>query len=538
MLHQSREAKGKEQDWTSRLSVPFRTHNRDVTEYPDSVLGELAYRFRELYWRDYDTRRPSGGHLAQTAHLVGLLSQEFDRVPLYRRSEEELQLINYLVTPRTLWREAQPFHHAVQAIVGDALVRDAKLFSALFGRAWRGKEASVATYYLHQIAIHLCTCERRYDDVVGIVRSAAPSPGKYAVSAALAGGAFALLAVSAELGDRRAMSLLLTSGLEYLCGAETVDRLFVVDPLSRQTEYRFASYFFSDLLRATVGVAAKKTGSCVDLTEDELLDITRSWLEGSHFPVTNFLGHSAALRCAMSVSTFQENYRNNGIRNFKRLELTDCDDPWFLARYLAERSPTETAGGDVILVAAGSGDHNDAFSARGWEFEGIRSAGYEQGWSFDYVEVRDSTELAYHILRHHQQGSRVAVLHHLGHGSHVGAEYGRLEREGRSEIALSKVFTDPEHRELCSIAKEAVDTWVLHHCSTAARTPSSARKISNLSEAIYEATDGRVTVTGLRGHDAFDELRHVRDTKNRVRFTGKPVWTGAAVLKGQSKRGS
>ena len=177
MLHQSREAKGKDQDWKTRLSVPFRTLNRDVTEYPDSLLGELAFRFRELYWRDYDTPRPSGGHLAQTAHLVGLLSKEFERVPLYRRSEEELQLINYLVTPRILWAEAEPFHHAVQAIVGDNLARDAKLFSSLFGRAWRGIEASVATYYLHQIAIHLCTCERRYEDVVGIVRSAAPSPG-------------------------------------------------------------------------------------------------------------------------------------------------------------------------------------------------------------------------------------------------------------------------------------------------------------------------------------------------------------------------
>jgi hypothetical protein len=507
-----------------------------MVEYPDSLLGELAYRFRELYWRDYDTSRPSGRHLAQTAHLVGLLSKEFDRVPLYRRSEEELQLINYLVTPRDLWTETKPFYRATNGIIGDSFVRDGKLFSSLFARAWRGGDASVPTYHLHQIAIHLCASDARFDDVSRIVKSATPPATKYSVSAALAGGAFALLSVSATLGDSRAAEVLLTSGLPHLSRAESVDRLFVIDPLSRPTEYRFASFFLADFLRANAEVAARRKGGHVDLTEDELLDITRSWLEGSHFPVHNFLGHSNAL-FDISVPTFQENYRRNGIRNFKRLELSDCDDPLFLARYLAERPDTATAGHDIILVASGSGDHNDAFSARGWEFEGIRSAGYEQGWSFDYVEVRDSAELAYHIVRHRQQGSRVVVLHHLGHGSHVGAEYGRLEGEKRSQIGLSTLFTHPDHRELCSIARDSVDTWVLHHCSIAARTPDSSRRLSNLSEAIYEATDRKVTVTALRGNDAFDELRHVRDSNNRVRFTGKPVWKGASVLKGSNHEG-
>lgn len=534
MLQQSRAVQDKDLDWKTRLSVPFRTLDRDMAEYPDSLLGELAYRFRELYWRDYDTPRPSGRDLAQTAHLVGLLSKEFDRVPLYRRSEEELQLITYLVTPRELWTETKPFYRATNGIIGDSFVRDGKLFSSIFGRAWRGNDASVATYYLHQIAINICASDGRFDDVSRIVKSATPPATKYSVSAALAGGAFALLSMTATLGDRRAMDVLFTSGLPHLCQAESVDRLFVVDPMSRPTEYRFASFFLADLVRANAEVAARRQGGYVDLTEDELLDITRSWLEGSHFPIQNYLRHSNSL-CDISVQTFQENYRHRGIRNFRRLELSDCDDPWFLTGYLAERPVTATSGQDIILVASGSGDHNDAFSARGWEFEGIRSAGYEQGWSFDYVEVRDSTELAYHILRHHQQGSRVAVLHHLGHGSHVGAEYGRLDGEQRSQIGLSTLFTQPDHRELCSIAHDAVDTWVLHHCSTAARSPDSSRRIANLSEAIYEATDRKVTVTALRGNDAFDELRHVRDSNNRVRFTGKPVWRGASILKGSTR---
>jgi hypothetical protein len=71
---------------------------------------------------------------------------------------------------------------------------------------------------------------------------------------------------------------------------------------------------------------------------------------------------------------------------------------------------------------------------------------------------------------------------------------------------------------------------VLHHCSTAARVPGSTRRLSNLAEALYKATDRRVTITGLRGNDAFDELTHSRDSDNRVRFTGRPVWKSASVL--------
>lgn len=530
MFQTSQAKHPKERDLNCKSFLPFRSLNRDLSEYPDTLLGELAYRFRELYWRYEDHPRPAVRHLAQTAHLVGLLSRECERVPLSRRTEEELQLLNYLVTPRVLWPDAQAYYRATAHIVGESFVRDRKILSSVLRRAWTGGDASPATYHLHQIAIHLCADEDYYREVAKVIRSATPASAKYSVSSALAGGAFSLLSVSSVLGDRQATSVLLRSGLDRLGQAEGVDRLFVVDPMSRPTEYRFTSLFFADLLRASFEVTARKTATTISYTDEQLLDITRSWLEGSHHPVHNYFAHSNALSSGGLLSTFLKNYSTNGIRNFKRLELSECEDPWFLMNDLAERPPLATAGGDVILVAIGSGDHNDAFRNRGWEFEGIRSSGEEQGWSFDLVEVRDSVELSYHILRHHQQGSRVAVLHHLGHGSHLGAEYGQIEREKRSEISLSSLFTDRDHRELCSIAKDAVDSWVLHHCSTAARVPGSTRRLSNLAEALYKATDRRVTITGLRGNDAFDELTHSRDSDNRVRFTGRPVWKSASVL--------
>ena len=518
----------KDVDWKSGLSLPkARARGRDVEEYPTTVLGELAFRIRELYCRDNDHPRPTSVELAQTARLVGLLSQEVQGAPLYKRSPDELELINYLVTPRVLWREVVPFHRAIQTIVAERFAEDGGAIAALLGRAWSGGEGSVSVYYLQQIAIHLCMVGNVHKEVAKVVASSIPSPRRAAMSASLTGGAFALLAMCGQLGEERASRLLLGVGLEALAQAEMVDKLFVLDPLSRPTEYRFASYFLADLLRAHLSVHPKEAGSEWAPTDDEVLDITRSWLEGSHFPVRNFLRHCNALRRDLLAPSLKELYYRNGIRNFLRLELRECEDPWFLMNYLSDRDARATAGRDIILVAMSSGDHNDAFSERSWEYEAIRSAGDSQGWEFDYVEVRDSVELGYHILRHHDQGSRVAVLHHLGHGSREGAEYGHLEREGRSQLDLATLCTNRDHAEVCSIAAAAVDTWVLHHCSTAAPDTDRTRKISNLREALHKATDGKVNVTGLRGNDAFDELTHRRDSRGRVIFTGRAVWMGA-----------
>lgn len=87
-------------DWKNLLSVPdAKGFVRETGEYPATLLGELAYRFRELYWRTNDHPRPTGGQVAHTAHLVGRLTKELRGTPLPRRTPEELELINYLVTP-------------------------------------------------------------------------------------------------------------------------------------------------------------------------------------------------------------------------------------------------------------------------------------------------------------------------------------------------------------------------------------------------------------------------------------------------------
>jgi hypothetical protein len=275
---------------------------------------------------------------------------------------------------------------------------------------------------------------------------------------------------------------------------------------------------------------ARDTHGIWEPNTEEALDIARAWLEGGHYPIANYLSHFAALRDPIVAKHFGQLYQENGIRNIRRLQLSECEDPWFLVKHLSDCPSESTTSRDVILVAMSSSDHNDAYRERAWEFEDIRKSGETQGWEFDYVEVRDCSELAFHILRHQSQGSRVSVLHHLGHGSKDGAEFGKLDRDKRSELSRSEIFSDRDHRELCSIAQGTVDTWVLHHCSTAADDAKSNRRDSNLAEALHRATNQQVTVVGLRGNDAFDGFTHRRTSDNRVIFNGKPVWFGARRL--------
>lgn len=534
MSHLAPKERATKDDFKNGLSVPgLNKLERDMSEYPATILGDLAFRFRELYWRDRMCPRPTSRQLAQTAHLVGRLAREIRSVPVYQRSPEELELLNYLVTPRGVWPEARPFHHATKQIVGEYFCESGKAISSIFHRAWTKSTTSLRAYHLQQIALNLCTTDESYKQVLTIVGAAIPAPRHYKVSAALSGGAFALISICGEFGDRRTNKLLLTAGINSLSAAESTERLFVVDPLARPTEYRFTSFCFSDLLRAHCGVLTTKLGHPWSPTSEEAIDITRSWFEGGHYPIGNFFANCLAIGEDRHVLTFKKLFHQNGIRNINRLKLSDCDDPWFLARHLAERSADDVAGKDVILVAMSSGDHNDAYSERSWELEGIRVAGEDQGWSLDYVEVRDNTELAYHILRHHERGSRVAVLHQLGHGCSEGAEFGHLEREQRSVLSTPQLCTDRDAVELCAIAREAVDTWVVHGCSSAAENRESRRRLSNFAHALYEALDRDVTVRGLRGQDAFDELAHRRGPDNRVLFTGKPVWFGSKTWKGE-----
>ena len=541
MSHFAPQERATKDDFKNGLFVPGgRKLERNLNEYPATILGDLAFRFRELYWRANGHQRPTSGQLAQTAHLVGRLAREIRSVPLYQRTGEELELINFLATPRGVWREVEPFHHAVRQIVGEYFCESDKVISSMLHRAWTRESCSDRLYYLQQIALNLCTADECFKQVLRIAGAAIPSARQYNVSPLMAGGSFALISICVLYGKDRAHKLLLTEGMDSLSAAEaigrssvdSIGRFFVVDPLSRPTEYRFTSFMFANLLTSHFDVHARRVGCSWEPSFDEALDITRSWFEGGHYPISNFFGSCKALRSDGLYSTFETLYRQNSIRNINRLKLSDCDDPWFLARHLAERPVEDATGRDVVLVAMSSGDHNDAYSERSWELEGIRAAGEEQGWNLDYVEVRDSTELAYHILRHHERGSRVAVLHQLGHGSVEGAEFGNLEREQSSGLLHASLFTNRDAVELCSIAREAVDTWVLHNCSSATDKPIAGRKLSNLAHALYEAMDRKVTVRGLRGMDAFDRLTHRRGADNRVLFTGKPVWFGSKTWKG------
>jgi hypothetical protein len=520
-------------DWNNLLSVPdAKGFVRATDKYPATLLGELAYRFRELYWRNNDHPRPTGSQVAHTAHLVGRLAKELRGTPLPRRTSEELELINYLVTPRAVWSEVRLLHRASQQIIGESFCESRKAIASLFHRGWTSGKLSVAAYHLQQIAINLA-CATDFDGhIAKTVSASLPAVAKYDVSPVLMGGSFALLSLCGEHGDRRATRVLMRRGLTDLAAAEDYLDGAVIEGMSKPSEFRLACFFLSDLLRAHMTVDADKCASSWIPGRNEALDITTSWLEGGRYPIRNMVQHCNELYQHGLFSEFGTLYHQNGIRNFGRLKLDDCEEPWFLMKHLSNRPIGATAGEDIILVAMSSGDHNEAYRERSWELEGIRATGEEQGWHFDYVEVRDSTELAYHILRHHQQGSRVAVLHQLGHGDPNSAEFGYLHRERRSGLEVSSLFTNKESRELCEIARESVDTWVLHNCSTAAETSGSRRRLSNLTEALYEATEKEISVVGLRGQDAFDALTHRRGSDGKVVFTGRPVWVGAKRLHG------
>lgn len=513
--------------WADALKAPKHSKlGRDVKDYPSTLLGDLAYCFREAFSRTENHPPPTPQQLAYTAHLVGLFAQEYPRTPLHKRTDSELILINYLVTPRSVWKDAMPLLTATQNIIGDSLLESPKMLAALFRRAWTRGELSSTLYNSQQIALHLGMSESHYAKIGALVSLAAPSRNRYQVSPIEAGGAFALLSLSAELGHDKPRQALKTPGLLSLLHAEGIPGLEVINPLSRPTEYRFVSLYLAELLRAACSLNKIGAPKVFQPNRDESLDITQSWLEGSHFPITNYFRHIDALTDPTLAKTFGTLYNRHGIRNFMRLKLADSDDPWFLARIIAGRAVDITAGSRVIMIAASSGDHNDAYSERAWEFEEVRAAGESQGWQFDYVEVRDSAELAFHILRHQDQGSRVSVLHQLGHGCADSAEFGRLEQDARSQLTRRTLFSDPDQQELCGIASNAVDTWVLHHCSTADNSKGRNRKIANVAEALFTATDRQVNIVGFDGPDAFDSLTHRTNGRNEILFTGKPVWYG------------
>lgn len=513
------------------LKAPKGKTDRDVETYPATLIGELAYRFRELFDRSEAHPPPSSKFLAHTAHLVGALAKELRFSPLHTRSLQDLVLLNYLVTPRELYPQTGPLIKAARETITEQFFSEKKVLQALLKRTWVDGDVPVTTYALQQLALNIAFRSRDHRPFVSLISGATPHAKRYQVSVLSVSGSFALLSLARELGCSKAARVLHGPALPLLLDAENRDRTCSLDPLSRPVEYRFASLFLADLNRVMISHTSEQCGLNWTPTELESIDITRAWLEGSSSPLNNYIAHGSDLTRAATCRSFKALYQGNGVRNFRRLDLYGAEDPSFLRDTLAEQSLQGCPSGDLILCAIGSGDHNDAYSSRGWEFEHVRQQGEIEGWNLDFVEVRDAQELAIHVLRHGQRGSRIRVLHYFGHGSPDSGEFGQLERDGRSQLSLRQLFSGRDEQELLTAIQQYVDTVVLHTCSAAQTPPNRTRKVANLAEGIYTGTQKQVTVIGLTGNDAFHSLEHTRNRNDEVLFLGKPVWYDAKVLR-------
>lgn len=530
MRTQSVSVQSSTRSWHIPLKAPKTTPARDVTTYPATPLGDLAYRFRELWNPTEGFAPPSSKDLAYTATLVGHFAQDISKFPLHKRSFDDLVLINYLATPRRIYHNAELHLTAARSVVYEALLRAAPHLQTIFNRAWRGLPCETTVYPLQQISLNLAWESIDSKPIAALVSTAVPSRHRYTVADEIISGSFGLLSLAREHNCKKAASILHGAALQMLYDAELRGRVFSLEPLARPVEYRLASLFLSDLNRAMISVDSPKCGHAWTPTELEAIDITRSWLEGGSHPILNFINHGALLNELEPRSSFQQLYQHNGVRNFLRLRLKGADNPWSLAQTIALQSSAPHVGEDIILCAVGSGDHNNAFSVRAWDFEAIRKQGEDEGWRLDFVEVRTASELAFHILRHGERGSRIRVLHYFGHGSPTTGEFGQLDKTNRSQLALRELFSQPEQKELLASIQHNVDTVTLHSCSSAHTPSARTRKLANLAEGIYLGTKRKVTVIGLTGDDAFSTLEHKRDRTNRIVFTGKPAWHRARVL--------
>ena len=526
----SASAQSSSHPWHTSLKAPKNAPPRDAATYPATPLGELAYRFRELYNPAEGFAPPTSKDLAYTAHLIGHLARDMSKTPLHKRSFEDLVRINYIVTPRSIYPTAAFHFTAALSVVSGAFLRAAPRLQPIFNRAWRGGTCENLVHPLQQIALNLAWNGSDTKSIAALVSSAVPSRQRYGVADQCISGSFALLSLAREYDCKKVASILYGEALQMLYDAELRSRAYSLEPLSRPVEYRLGSLFLSDLNRAMISVDSSKYGHAWTPTELEAIDITRSWLEGGSHPIVNFINHGALLIDKGALSSFEKLYQLNGVRNFLRLRLKGADNPWSLAQTIALQSSSPKGGEDIILCAVGSGDHNNAFISRAWEFEAIREQGESEGWRLDFVEVRSADELAFHILRHGERGSRIRVLHYFGHGSPISGEFGQLEKIHRSQLVLRELFSQPKQQELLATIEANVDTVTLHTCGSAQTPIARTRKITNLAEGMYIGTKRQVTIIGLTSQDAFSTLEHKRDRTNRIVFTGKPAWYRAKVL--------
>lgn len=521
------------QDWGSTLKKPVRPEPMPHLEYPVTALGQLAYHLRELFDRSENHPRPTTKQLCYTAYLVKEFARELQTKPLTDRSATELALINFVVTPRILWPEARPHAEAAQAAIYEAFFEIRNSLAAVFKHAWSSGQHSWTSEILQQIAINLAISSQEWEPMAALVHESLPAPHQYKVHRDIAPGSFGLLSLAYECGVEDANKLL-CEALPVLLGYESLGPTLC--PLSRPQEFRLVSLPLSDLVTDHIRRANQKSSySTWEPNISEAIDIARSWMEGSSYALTNFFRHLQAVIKPELLGPFGQLYCHRGVRNILRLQLSDCDTPWFLANTLAQSCAQPQRQSDVILCAVGSGDHNTAFLERAWEFEELRQQGERDRWALDYVEVRDPLELACHILRHHEEGSRVRVLHYFGHGDAKTAGFGKLDQPTRSHLSLRGLFNNPHQRELCSIIKDSVDAVVLHTCSAASDKIPSSRKAGNIAEALYAATDGQVTVTALKGMDAFRSLNHRRNRRNDIIFTSDAAYCERKTIRSRGE---
>jgi hypothetical protein len=424
-----------------------------------------------------------------------------------------------------------PFIKATRGIIADRFFSEKKSIQRCLQQAWVGTDIPDIVGTLQQIALNLAFTTKAFQPIATVISGATPSAKRYRTSCFMVGGSLALLSLARELGCKKAAGILFGPAFPLLLHAENAARALSLDPLSRPVEYRFASLFLADLNQSVISHTSKKYGLGWTPTVYESTDMTRAWLEGSSAPLNNYLAHSSALMDPEVCKSFEILYHRSGVRNFRRLELEGAEDPAWLRNALTEQSLQEYPSEDVILCAIGSGDHNDAYASRGWDFEHVRQQGQDDGWEMDFVEVRDAQELAFHVLRHGDRGSRIRVLHYFGHGSRDSGEFGKLDQQGRSQLSLRKLFSGEDEQELLQAIRKYVDTVVLHTCSSAQTPPDRARRIANFAEGIYAGTKKEVTVVGLTGNDAFHALEHKRNRHNEILFLGKPVWYSSKVLR-------
>jgi hypothetical protein len=287
------------------LKAPKGKNARNVETYPTSLLGELAYRFRELFDPSEAHPPPSSKSLAHTAHLIGELGRELRVSPLHARPLQDLVLINYLVAPRDLYPQTEPFIKAARGTINEQFLSEKKVLESFLKRAWVDGDTPLTAYPLQQLVLNLAFRSRDYGPFASFISGATPHEQRYQPSTITASGSFALLSLARELGCSKAARILHGPALSLLLDAENRDRACSLEPLSRPVEYRFASLFLADLNRTMITHTSEKCGLTWTPSERESIDITNAWLEGSSSPLNNYIAHASALTDPATCRSFK-----------------------------------------------------------------------------------------------------------------------------------------------------------------------------------------------------------------------------------------